>query len=512
MSRSSSQKTWPGWVVFLLMAGGLLGLALKLGGWDITSLWIDFIGAWHPVILHLPIGIMVWIGIQRVWTGWRGKPALGNETLLWAVAALTATGSFITGYAWGMAGGYDETQLNRHLWAAVAFTVVCWWGWLAQLTHMSGRMKAGTILAGLVSVMLTGHWGGLMVHGDPLAAAPWRNDPQRFAQFAEFGEEINVYAELVHPIMGAKCMICHGPAKQNGKLRLDSFEAIMRGGDNGRVVVPGDDAESDLITVILLPMAHEDHMPPPNRPQITDEELAALVYWVREGATADLMIAKADAPAELLPLLEPTYRLLEDETLQAARLAAEAQARVEQAVRREELAAVLAALPEALAQGFSFEDQTSARLLFSPATHRHVLTSADLVTAREVLRACVDIDLSRLAIDGAVLAELRYASHLQPLNLAGCEVGDELFEHLGSLPELERLSLFGTQITELPTDLSEQLPRLRQLFVGGTEVDAVAVQAQFPTIKVIGDLGLPPRADDVLLEKESYEDEDADEA
>ncbi len=506
MSRSDSQMSWLLWFGFVLITAGLVGLGLKLGGWDVTSLWIDFIGAWHPVILHLPIGIMVWIGIQRVWASWRGQPALGNESLLWAVAALTATGSFITGYAWGMAGGYDEVQLNRHLWAAVGFTVVCWWGWLAELTRMSAGLKGGTIIAGLIAVLLTGHWGGLMVHGDPLAAAPWRNDPQRFAQFGEFGDQINVYEELVHPIMGAKCMVCHGAAKQNGKLRLDSFEAIMRGGDQGRVVAPGDVENSDLIGVILLPMAHDDHMPPPNRPQITDTELAALIYWVDSGAAADQVIAKNEVPAELRPLLEPSYRLLEDPVALAAREVAEETERMRMADRRKELAAVLAGLPEALASSFSFEDLTSDRLRFSPATHRHALTSDDLVQAREALQACVDIDLSRLAIDGAVLAELKQATHLQSLNLAGCEIGDELFDDLGPLPELQRLSLFATQITRVPANLGSQLPALEQLFVGGTGVDVASVRAQLPGVEVIGDLVLPPRADDVLFEEEEDSD------
>jgi len=62
------------------------------------------------------------------------------------------------------------------------------------------------------------------------------------------------------------CESCHGPEKQKGKLRLDSLEALMKGGENGPVVVAGNPKKSPLVARVLLPATDDDHMPPEGKP------------------------------------------------------------------------------------------------------------------------------------------------------------------------------------------------------------------------------------------------------
>ena len=221
-----------------IVAMALLGgLAYQLDRLEVVSLWGDFLGGFHPVVLHLPIGIVIAIALQTVWRRWRGTSTEGEDRLLWVLAAVTATVSFGTGYLLVMGGGYQSEHLTWHLWGAAIFSSLCWVG-LAASCWETARWARDMITGGVIgAVSVTGHYGGLMVHGDPFAGAPWLNDPQRFAKFGEFGPEVRVYDEIVVPILGAKCVACHGPAKQNGRLRLDSFEAIVAGGEHGAVPV-----------------------------------------------------------------------------------------------------------------------------------------------------------------------------------------------------------------------------------------------------------------------------------
>ena len=73
------------------------------------------------------------------------------------------------------------------------------------------------------------------------------------------------YAADVKPIFEKSCFKCHGPEKQKAKLRLDSLEAALKGGQDGKVVEPGKSAESILIAnvahlgdeeLILVRFAH----------------------------------------------------------------------------------------------------------------------------------------------------------------------------------------------------------------------------------------------------------------
>ena len=52
------------------------------------------------------------------------------------------------------------------------------------------------------------------------------------------------FEQQVRPILVAKCLKCHGDAKQEGNLRLDSLDGFLTGGDSGPAMVQGDPAES----------------------------------------------------------------------------------------------------------------------------------------------------------------------------------------------------------------------------------------------------------------------------
>ena len=58
------------------------------------------------------------------------------------------------------------------------------------------------------------------------------------------------FEQNVRPLLAEKCYSCHGDKKQKGGLRLDSLEAILKGGESGPAVVPGKPDESLLVEAI----------------------------------------------------------------------------------------------------------------------------------------------------------------------------------------------------------------------------------------------------------------------
>ncbi len=78
-----------------------------------------------------------------------------------------------------------------------------------------------------------------------------------------------VFSAAVLPVFENSCVSCHGPEKSKGDLRVDSFAALSKGGENGPVVVPGKPADSKLMKRLLLPLEDEEHMPPEGKPQLT---------------------------------------------------------------------------------------------------------------------------------------------------------------------------------------------------------------------------------------------------
>jgi len=94
-------------------------------------------------------------------------------------------------------------------------------------------------------------------------------------------DELQFFEKSVRPVMVEHCLKCHGEKKQWAGLRLDSREALLRGGDTGAAIVPGKPAESLLIRAIR----HEDDdLKMPAEGKIPDQQIADLVRWVEMGA------------------------------------------------------------------------------------------------------------------------------------------------------------------------------------------------------------------------------------
>jgi mono/diheme cytochrome c family protein len=96
------------------------------------------------------------------------------------------------------------------------------------------------------------------------------------------------YATDVKPILEKSCITCHGAEKHKGRLRLDGLEAVLKGGEDGKVVVPGNSAESMLVHNIAHAGDPDAYMPPPrnkaNIPPLTKEQIGLIRAWIDQGA------------------------------------------------------------------------------------------------------------------------------------------------------------------------------------------------------------------------------------
>ncbi|HEY2894929.1 MAG TPA: c-type cytochrome domain-containing protein, partial [Pirellulales bacterium] len=88
------------------------------------------------------------------------------------------------------------------------------------------------------------------------------------------------FEKKVRPLLAARCHECHGPTKQKAGLRLDSRDAVLKGGDTGPAIVPGEPEQSLLVDAIRYGETYQ--MPP--KSQLPADEIEVLVNWVRLGA------------------------------------------------------------------------------------------------------------------------------------------------------------------------------------------------------------------------------------
>ena len=109
------------------------------------------------------------------------------------------------------------------------------------------------------------------------------------------------FTTTVAPILAKHCVSCHCPEDTNGELLLETFSALMKGGESGKVIVPGKSSESLLVK--LIESKEKKMMPPVKRKRLAAVEIAAIRAWIDAGAPAP----KEDAriAAAIIPRIEP---------------------------------------------------------------------------------------------------------------------------------------------------------------------------------------------------------------
>lgn len=96
------------------------------------------------------------------------------------------------------------------------------------------------------------------------------------------------FAADIKPLFESSCVKCHGAQKPRAKLRLDSLEGVTKGGEDGKVIEPGNSAKSMLVHNIGHLGEEDDFMPPPKNKlgikQLTDEQIGLIRAWIDQGA------------------------------------------------------------------------------------------------------------------------------------------------------------------------------------------------------------------------------------
>jgi hypothetical protein len=194
------------------------------------------------------------------------------------IAAAGALVSALDGWLLAYSGGYSGPLVTRHLWGGVALAGLCLVA--AALRSRVVKHEGGFIFFYLpllfiaVGLMVwTSDQGGKITHGEnflteymPRRLRSWLHLPPPPVKAPPITVEEAVgagslFGARVVPIINRSCISCHNPKKIKGGLLLDSYAHLMKGGEDGAVVVPWYPSKSDLVRRVTLPQDDDDFMP-----------------------------------------------------------------------------------------------------------------------------------------------------------------------------------------------------------------------------------------------------------
>lgn len=498
----SSKKSLVTLTLFgLLVVAGLLLMPVLAGAPDGDKMpdVVRFFGRFHPVILHLPIGMLTLVMVMEFGRIIFRK-ASSSTTMPMFFAAASAVVAVIFGFLLYQGGGYEGSALaERHLWGGIIFAclviasfLVKIWADAFTITPWAFR---GMLLLTCGIMGAASHDGASITHGEGYLT-DYAPDSIRKAlgmkpkggggetKAAKPLDEQVVYTDIVAPIFEQKCYQCHNAEKMKGKLRMDTYELLVKGGKEGPAIEPGNPAKSNVVVRIEMPVEEEKHMAPKGKPQIDKNELAVIKWWLQTGASQDATFAS----------LKPTEEVKTAIASMVPAVDLEAQAKVSEKAKqdaskkRDELKGVLDKVQKEFPGAVQFESRDSSALTFTAVSMRAKFGDAQLKQLQSVLPHLISADLSATEITDQSAGLLAGASSIKSLRLAETKVTDASIESLKKLHSLESLNLYGTAVTDAGILKLSELSNLKSLYLWQTKVTPAGIEAlqkKLPKCKII---------------------------
>ncbi len=295
------------------------------------------------------------------------------------------------------------------------------------------------------------------------------------------------FEKQILPVLEKKCLDCHkAPYEEDGRvkkpkggLRLDAAWAMLKGGETGPALVPGDVAKSYMYEVVTLPKDDDMFMPPKGDP-LTADEIQLLKDWIAAGADFGGWKGNLEgAPPESAAPAKPAAPKVREHDLLFTELEKDLKPAPAEAI---EVAKAAGAQVSPLKV-----DGALLRVDFLTGVSR--CKDENVAALAGLKEQLVRLDLGRTVITDAALQSLAGFPRLIALDLRQTAVTDAGLAALKKLPKLQTLNLFGTGITDAGLKQLAELPSLKQVYLFQTKTTPAGLKqlaAARPGLQVSG--------------------------
>ncbi|MGP1992462.1 c-type cytochrome domain-containing protein [Zobellia laminariae] len=428
-----------------------------------------FIGRFHPLFVHMPIGFL-FLAIALEWYESFKKTEVKSKLIpiAWLLGALSAAGAAVTGWFLGETGLYEEEYLFSHRWLGIALVVVAFIGWYLKSKPKAFPIKLqhGFNILLLAMLFIEGHKGGNLTHGETYlteyAPAPIQKllggteDKNALPKFAN-PDSVQVYANLVAPIFQAKCVGCHNDKIKRGGLNMSHPDSLRMGGESENVIAAGNTQESELFRRITLPPKNVKFMPPTNN-ALTYDEIKTVEWWIEQGAPFEGSLTSLEVTENIKPVLLRRYGIDTNpkawyETVQLKKLDS-------------------TQLSNLVQNGFEVKTLGPDNSLLDIKYSGSDLTKEKLAELEKVKEYITWLSLANSNVTDEWLSSVSQFSNLTRLQLEKTGITDKGVAHLSGLQHLEALNLYGTKVTDACLPDIEKISSLKRVYLWQTGVSA----------------------------------------
>ena len=399
----------------------------------------DLIGRFHPLFVHLPIGFII-IGLMLDLFFRNKKEYLPVLSFIFLWAFITSILSIITGYLQYDREGYAWESVQWHLIMGIFTMIFCLLFYLKLKYETFRILPKNFLFASLsISLLITGHLGGNITHGSDHLIEPLPTEIKGFLGLDYRNDVIELdpenykkavfYTDIIQPILNQRCVSCHNDKKTKGGLKMNSFNAIMKGGKNGSVLMINNSIESKIYKRMTLPIEDRYHMPPKSRIQPSKEEIELIKIWIDNSASKDVLVG--DLP-----------------------------------ISKKILVSFLPDKPNGIFPEKDVEPATNKQL--SDLRNMGFLVVNIFESSPYLKVSCINIDDFR---DKSIEQLISLKDNIVELDLSSTMVTDNVFEYIKDFKNLTVLKLDNTNVYGKKANFLSELPNLKKISLVNTTFD-----------------------------------------
>lgn len=398
---------------------------------------ISYLGRFHPVILHLPIGSFILTFLLAGLNFFKKNYSEKSIELGLGFSFFSAVITSILGFILFKTGEYQYDSIKIHLILGIVSTLMIGLIWMVYIQKKSPNFFMVLFFLAVVLLSLTGHFGGIITHGEQYLQFPKKENEEAFNLLDK--DSLKLYDEVIVEILDKKCVPCHNSTKQKGGLAMHTRDAIIKGGENGAIFFKGDTEKSKLTKYPKLPTDHKMHMPPSGRPQLSNEEIYLIDYWVNNGANFENKIVMSEP--ELIKNLKILFP-------------------------QKELSAnppKLKDIKNLIEKKFRLEVVSHASNLITAKFMGKLMDRSSVDALLKIKDQLIELNVSDVVFEKYFFEKLSKFSRLEKLKLQNSAVENKDLEFLFGIP-LKWINLSGTKINFEGLKLLSSHPKLKKIY------------------------------------------------
>jgi len=431
---------------------------------DISS----FFGRLHPLLVHLPIGFLILsILIETYSNIFKNQINHRIISFSWFLSFMSSAFSALFGWLLAETGLYIEENLYLHKLFGFILVGMCFVAWVIRLSFFKDfipkNFKSFVNFVIIIILFITGHNGGNITHGENylFEYAPdeiknrFIEDKNLLAEISISLDSIELYSNIIEPILINKCISCHNNEIKRGNLDLSSLPLLTKGGNAGSPIDKMNPRNSLIFKRINLPVDNIKFMPP-DGPIVSYDEINTILWWIKNSDKSNDVLSSIEIPDEIKISLNKIYNIdFSDkqwfEKISVQELDESKLTNIDKSV-------------------FQVKFISSNKKFVSVKYLKNNFSEVEFDQLEAIKNHIAYLFIKDSNLSDKSLLNFLNLKNLVSLDIQKNSISDEGVKTLQKLENLEVLNLYGTKISKNSLEIIESFKNLKRVYVWDTKI------------------------------------------